>query len=72
MQSLPDFMRMPYAPYCGISSSTYHYLYNLRIQSFRNQGDYILFNLQIDSRLIMTDCVIIAGFEYVPRIPTTL
>jgi len=33
---------------------------------------YILFNLQIDSRLIMTDCVIIAGFEYVPRIPTTL
>ena len=45
---------------------------NLRIHSFRNQGAYILFNLQIDSRLIMTDCVIIAGFEYVPRIPTTL
>jgi hypothetical protein len=47
-------------------------IYKLRIQSFRNQGDYILFNLQIYSRLIMTDCVIIAGFEYVPRIPTTL
>jgi hypothetical protein len=34
--------------------------------------EHILCYSQIDSQLVMTDYVIIAGFEYIQRIPTPL